>query len=294
MSSGPASTRSGTLSPPSDSAWRIRVNGMFVVGCLILAPLILMALSASYLTFLDPLSINAPQQLQPPSWAHPFGTDHFGRDVLARTVHGAQISLRVGFGATLLTAIFGILLGVISGWYRWADAIIGRVADSLMIFPGFVLAIMILAAIGPSELNVVISVTVLYVPRVIRTVRASVIEFREAEFVLAARTVGVGDFRLLFLHILPHAAGPVIVQLSFGFAWAILVEVGLSFLGLGTPPPAPSWGSMIADARDFIRSAWWLMTIPGCMITLAVLGLNMIGDGLRDMLDPRLQTKVEL
>lgn len=294
MSNDPAGTRSGDLSPPYVNAWRMRVNGMFVTGCAILAPLALMALSASYLTFLDPLSINASQKLLPPSWAHPFGTDQFGRDVLARTVYGAQISLRVGFGSTLLTAFFGILLGVVSGWYRWADAIIGRVSDSLMIFPGFVLAIMILAAIGPSELNVVISVTVLYVPRVIRTVRASVIEFRDAEFVDAARTVGVNDFRLLFLHILPHAAGPVMVQLSFGFAWAVLVEAGLSFLGLGTPPPTPSWGSMIADARDFIRSAWWLITIPGCMITLAVLSLNLIGDGLRDMLDPRLQNRGDL
>ncbi len=294
MSSDPASTRSGDLLPPHVSARRIRVNGMFVTGCLILAPLVLMALSASYLAFLDPLSINAPEKLLPPSWAHPFGTDHFGRDVLARTVHGAQISLRVGFGSTLLTALFGILLGTVSGWYRWADAIIGRVSDSLMIFPGFVLAIMILAAIGPSELNVVISVTVLYAPRVIRTVRASIIEFRDAEFVQAARTVGVGDFRLLFLHILPNAVGPVMVQLSFGFAWAVLVEAGLSFLGLGTPPPTPSWGSMISDARDFIRSAWWLITIPGCMITLAVLGLNLIGDGLRDMFDPRLQNRGNL
>ena len=294
MSTAPRTTGSGNLSPTHLGSWRMRVNLMFVIGCLILAPLILMALSASFLTQLDPLSINAPQKLLPPSWAHPFGTDHFGRDVLARTVHGAQISLRVGFGATLLTALFGILLGVVSGWYRWADSIIGRISDSLMIFPGFVLAIMILAAIGPSEINVVISVTVLYVPRVIRTVRASVIEFRNAEFVDAARTVGVGDFRLLFLHILPHAAGPVMVQLSFGFAWAVLVEAGLSFLGLGTPPPTPSWGSMIADARDFIRTAWWLMTIPGCMITLAVLGLNMIGDGLRDMLDPRLQSKTDM
>jgi peptide/nickel transport system permease protein len=121
-----------------------------------------------------------------------------------------------------------------------------------------------------------------------------VIEFRDADFVQAARTVGVGDFRLLFLHILPNAVGPVMVQLSFGFAWAVLVEAGLSFLGLGTPPPTPSWGNMISDARDFIRSAWWLITVPGCMITLAVLGLNLIGDGLRDRLDPRLQNTSSL
>lgn len=278
------------LSPPRKRPWYDHVNKMFIIGFIILTPLLLMAILAPFLTFLDPTTINASQKLFPPSWAHPFGTDHFGRDVLARTVYGSQISLRVGLGATLLTAIFGISLGVASGWNNWADAIIGRISDSLMIFPGFVLAIMIMAAIGPSEFNVILSVTVLYVPRVIRTVRASVIEFRDAEFVEAARTVGASDLRLLFLHILPKAAGPVMVQLSFGFAWAILVEAGLSFLGLGTPPPTPSWGSMIADARDFIRTAWWLITVPGCMITLAVLSLNMIGDGLRDMLDPRVQS----
>ncbi len=269
-------------------------NGMLIAGGLILLALTCMAVFAPLLTPIDPLTIDPGNSLQPPSWAHPFGTDHFGRDAFARTVYGARISLRVGFGATLLTAVLGILLGTLSGWSRTADAIIGRISDSLMIFPGFVLAILILAAIGPSELNVIISVTVLYVPRVIRTVRASVIEFRDADFVQAARTVGVGDGRILFLHILPNAVGPVMVQLSFGFAWAILVEAGLSFLGLGTPPPDPSWGNMIADARDFIRSAWWLITIPGVMITLAVLALNLLGDGLRDKLDPRLQSKSEL
>ncbi len=270
---------------------RWRLNGMLIAGLCLLLPLAVIAVFASWLSFLDPLSIDASSQLLPPSWNHPFGTDNFGRDVLARTVYGAQVSLRVGLGSMLLTAFFGVFFGVISGWYRWADAIIGRFTDSLMIFPGFVLAIMIMAAIGPSEFNVIISVTVLYVPQVIRTVRASIVEFRSAEFVDAARTIGVGDFRLLFVHIFPKAAGPVMVQLSFGFAWAVLVEAGLSFLGLGTPPPAPSWGNMIAEARDFIRSAWWMITIPGGMITLAVLGLNLIGDGLRDMLDPRLKDR---
>ncbi|MDG2406697.1 MAG: ABC transporter permease, partial [Paracoccaceae bacterium] len=281
------------LVPLRTPAWYRQVNKMFVVGFIILTPLLLMAILAQFLNFLDPTTINPSQKLLPPSWVYPLGTDHFGRDVLARTVYGSQISLRVGLGATLLTAVFGIFLGAASGWNNWADAIIGRISDSLMIFPGFVLAIMIMAAIGPSEFNVILSVTVLYVPRVIRTVRASVIEFRDAEFVEAARTVGAGELRLLFLHILPKAVGPVMVQLSFCFAWAILVEAGLSFLGLGTPPPAPSWGSMIAEARDFIRSAWWLITVPGCMITLAVLGLNMIGDGLRDMLDPRIRSRVD-
>jgi peptide/nickel transport system permease protein len=282
------------LIAPRKRAWYSRFNRMFIIGFIMIVPLFLMAILAQFLTFLDPTTIDVSQKLLAPSWAHPFGTDHFGRDVLARIVYGSQVSLRIGLGATLLTAVAGISLGIVSGWIKWADAIIGRISDSLMNFPGFVLAIMIMAAIGPSDYNVIISVSVLYIPRVIMTVRASVMEFRDAEFVEAARTVGAGNFRLLFLHILPKTAGPVMVQLSFGFAMAILAEAGLSFLGLGTPPPAPSWGSMISDAREFIRSAWWLMTVPGFMITLCVLSLNMMGDGLRDMLDPRLKSKGDL
>jgi peptide/nickel transport system permease protein len=212
--------------------------------------------------------------------------------VLDRLIIGAHISLRVAFAATLLTAVLGIALGALSGQYRLADSIIGRFSDALLVFPGFVLAIMILAALGPSELNVVLAVVVLYVPRVIRTVRASIIEFRSADFVQAARAVGVGDMRLLVVHILPKSFGPVMVQLTFGFAWAILVEAGLSFLGLGPPPPSPSWGNMISAAREFIRTAPWIMIAPGVMITVTVLSLNLIGDGLRDLVDPRLQGKV--
>lgn len=275
-------------------AWRAHANPMLISGLAILVPLIVVAVFVPLLTTIDPLAINAGAKLQPPGAGHLLGTDEFGRDVLARIIVGARISLRVAFAATALTAVFGILLGTLSGQYRWADAIIGRISDSLLIFPGFVLAIMILAAIGPAEINVVLAVVVLYVPRVIRTVRASVIEFREADFVQAARSVGVGDLRLLVVHILPTAVGPIMVQLTFGFAWAILVEAGLSFLGLGPPPPNPSWGNMISDAREFIRTAPWLMIAPGTMISLAVLSLNLLGDGLRDTLDPRLQNKVSL
>jgi len=267
---------------------------MLISGLAILIPLILTATFAPMVFAIDPLAIDAAAKLQPPSPSHLLGTDEYGRDVLSRIIIGARISLRVAFAATALTAVVGVLLGTLSGQYRWADAIIGRISDSLLIFPGFVLAIMILAAIGPAEINVVLAVVVLYVPRVIRTVRASVIEFKTADFVQAARSVGAGDLRLLFVHILPNAVGPVLVQLTFGFAWAILVEAGLSFLGLGPPPPNPSWGNMISDAREFIRSAPWLMIAPGAMISLAVLGLNLLGDGLRDILDPRLQNKVSL
>ena len=267
---------------------------MLASGTIVMLLLIAASLFAPMIFALDPLAIDAGSKLQAPGPAHLLGTDEFGRDTLARIVFGAHVSLRVAFAATLLTAVAGVVLGALSGQYRWADAIIGRISDSLLVFPGFVLAIMILAAIGPAEINVVLAVFVLYVPRVIRTVRASVIEFIGADFVQAARSVGIGNFRLLTVHILPNAVGPVMVQLTFGFAWAILVEAGLSFLGLGLPPPSPSWGNMISDAREFIRTAPWLMLAPGVMISLTVLSLNLIGDGLRDMLDPRLQNKVSL
>lgn len=271
---------------------RLRSGPMLFTGSTVLALLVLASLLLPLAMEIDPLSINVEQKLLPPSAQHWLGTDEFGREVLDRLIIGAHISLRVAFAATALTAVFGIVLGALSGQYRLADSIIGRFSDALLIFPGFVLAIMILAAIGPSEFNVVLAVVVLYVPRVIRTVRASIIEYRSADFVQAARAVGVGDLRLMVVHILPKSLGPVMVQLTFGFAWAILVEAGLSFLGLGPPPPNPSWGNMVSTAREFIRSAPWLMVAPGVMITLAVLSLNLIGDGLRDLVDPRLQSKV--
>ena len=279
---------------PSPSIWFGRTNAMLTSGAIVMLLLIATSLFAPMIFALDPLAIDAGNKLQAPGSVHLLGTDEFGRDTLARIVFGAHVSLRVAFAATLLTAVVGIILGALSGQYRWADAIIGRISDSLLVFPGFVLAIMILAAIGPAEINVVLAVFVLYVPRVIRTVRASVIEFITADFVQAARSVGIGNLRLLTVHVLPNAVGPVMVQLTFGFAWAILVEAGLSFLGLGLPPPSPSWGNMISDAREFIRTAPWLMLAPGVMISLTVLSLNLIGDGLRDMLDPRLQNKVSL
>ena len=262
-------------------------NVMLTVGLLMLTLLILATVLIPLFVQIDAFSISAATKLQPPSWSHPLGTDELGRDQMSRLVVGANISLRIAFAATALTAIFGISLGMVSGQYPIADIIISQISDSLLIFPGVVLAIMILAALGPSEVNVVIAVFVLYVPRVIRTVRAAVIEYRGADFVMAARSLGASDLRVLALHIFPRAIGPIMVQLSLGFSSAILVEAGLSFLGLGAPPPAPTWGGMISGAREFIRTAPWMMIAPGAIITYAVVSLNFIGDGLRDMLDPR-------
>ncbi|MEZ5865039.1 MAG: ABC transporter permease [Geminicoccaceae bacterium] len=250
----PAAAEATTPSTARSALRAIRRAGpMLLSGGTVLALVVLASLFVPLLVEIDPLGIDVAQKLLPPSAEHWLGTDEFGREVLDRLIIGAHISLRVAFAATLLTAVLGIALGALSGQYRLADSIIGRFSDALLVFPGFVLAIMILAALGPSELNVVLAVVVLYVPRVIRTVRASIIEFRSADFVQAARAVGVGDMRLLVVHILPKSFGPVMVQLTFGFAWAILVEAGLSFLGLGPPPPSPSWGNMISAAREFIR-----------------------------------------
>lgn len=262
-------------------------NPMLTVGLLMLTLLILFLGTTPLFVPIDPLGISASAKLLPPSWEHLLGTDELGRDQLSRLVVGGAISLRIAIAATALTAIFGVGLGMVSGQYPAIDIVVSQISDSLLIFPGVVLAIMILAALGPSELNVMIAVFVLYVPRVIRTVRAAVIEYRDADFVQAARSLGASDIRILVLHIFPRAIGPTMVQLSLGFSSAILVEAGLSFLGLGAPPPAPTWGGMVSGAREYIRTAPWMMIAPGAIITYAVLSLNLIGDGLRDMLDPR-------
>jgi len=199
------------------------------------------------------------------------------------------IAPRSPAAATIVMAGLGIVLGCLAGFYRSADAVISRIGDALLNFPGLIIGIMVMAALGQSERNVVLSMVIMYTPRIVRVVRASVIEVKTIDFVDAARVIGASDLRILASDILPHTIAPLVVQVTFGFAWAILVESGLSFLGLGTPPPAPSWGNIISDGREFIRTAPWIMVFPGLMISLAVMGLNLIGDGLRDILDPRLR-----
>ncbi len=268
-----------------------------MAGLAILVPLAVVVTMLPMAMGLDATRIELADKLQPPSWAHPLGTDEFGRDLLARVLHGGRLSLAVGGLTALLTGVIGLLLGALAGISRVADAVISRFADALMIFPGMILGIMIVAALGPSVFNVVLAMTILYTPRIFRIVRASVIEIRGFDFVEAARATGASEARILLRHVVPNAMAPLTVQLTFGFAWAILVESGLSFLGLGTPPPAPSWGNIISDGRVFIRTAPWIMISAGAMISAAVMGLNLIGDGFRDLLDPRLQdsaSKVDL
>jgi len=269
---------------------RILRNRFFFIGVIILSPIVIAAVFAPLVVAYDPIKIDAANKLLPLSWKHPFGTDEFGRDVFSRVVYGARISLRVGGLTAFLTGVFGVVIGSVSGYYGIADAILMRIMDGLVIFPGLLLGIMIMAALGPNEMNVVLAMTILYTPRIARILRSSVLETKTIDYIEAARAIGVGDLRILFVHILPNCLAPLIVQVTFGFAWAILAESGLSFLGLGTPPPVPSWGNIISDGREFVRTAPWLMIFPGLMISASVLGLNLIGDGLRDILDPKLKT----
>jgi len=271
---------------------RIINNRLLIFGILLLFIVFFAAIFAPFLTTYDPIEISIENSLLAVSWEHPFGTDEMGRDVLTRVLFGARISLWVGAVATFYSGIFGVLFGLLSGYYQTFDSIFSRLVDGLMVFPGLIMAILLMAALGPSTNNVIIAMVILYTPRIVRVVRSSVIVIKNEDYIDSARVIGANDLRILFIHILPNAFAPLIVQVAFGFAWAILVESGMSFLGLGMPAPTPSWGNIISDGRNFIYNAPWIMIFPGLALSLAVMGLNFVGDGLRDFLDPHLRNTV--
>ena len=227
--------------------------------------------------------LGAPNEM---NW---LGTDRYGRDVLSRILWGAQVSLRIGFGVALATALAGGLIGLAAGWWRGLDGWLMRVMDGLMAFPGILLAIALAATLGPSEVNVLIALTIAYTPRTARIVRGAVLVAAAQEYVEAARAIGAGPMRLLLRHILPAAVAPLVVQQTYVFALAILAEAVLSFVGVGPPPPTATLGAIIADGRDAIVEAPWVTMYPGMVISVLVLGLNLLGDGLRDALDPRMR-----
>ena len=260
-----------------------------VLGVVIVAGILLVAVAAPILARHDPLFLDANIRLQAPNAAYPFGTDNQGRDTYSRVVFGARLSLLVGVGVALLTLLIGTTVGLLAGFYRRFDSVIMRVMDGLMAFPGVILAIAIMAAIGPRVENVILSLTVVYAPRLARVMRSAVLQVRELQYVEAAQAIGVGAPRLLVRHILPNCMAILIVQSTFIFADAVLGEASLSFLGAGTPPEIPSWGNMLGDARQYLARAPWTMLAPGAALMLAVLGLNLLGDGVRDLLDPRLR-----
>lgn len=256
----------------------------------VVAVLFLLALlAAAWLPGADPQRINIIQRLKPPSAAYWFGTDDFGRDVFARVVHGARTSLVIGFLVTLVAAGLGAAIGLVAGFFHRLDAALSRVLDALMAFPDILLAIALMAAFGPSAANVVLALGLAYAPRIGRIVRAGTLALRQAPYIEAATATGAGNLRLLAVHVLPNVMPLLLVQGTFVFAFALLTESALSFLGTGVPPELPTLGNMIASSQLYFRSASWMMLFPGAVIALAVLSLQVVGDGLRDSLDPILR-----
>jgi peptide/nickel transport system permease protein len=279
------------VASPLRETWKIfRRNKLAVVGASIVLLFILMAIFADLIA---PQSINEQDQslrLQSPSSEFWLGTDDFGRDIFSRIVHGSQLSLRVGFFAVLGSVIVGSFLGIIAGYYgRWIDALISRFLDILLAFPSILLAIAIVAVLGPSLRNALIAIAIINVPNFGRLVRSKVLSLKEEEYIVAARSVGMKDRRILLHHILPNSLAPIIVQGSLSIATAILEAAALGFLGLGAQPPEPEWGRMLADSRTYLQQAPWTVVFPGIAIMLTVLGFNLMGDGLRDALDPRMK-----
>ena len=258
-----------------------------VLGSALVLLVLVVALAAPLLTPIDPQLVQPEQRLAPPGPLHLAGTDNFGRDLFSRTVYGARVSLIVGGLVALLATLLGTALGLIAGYYPRIDRLLMRLMDSLMAFPGVVLAVAIMAAVGPQVANVVIALSVVYTPRIVRLVRSVVLVVREMQYIEAARAVGMLDVRIVVRHILPNCLSVLTVQSTFIFAEAVLAEAALSFLGVGTPPFIPSWGIILGEARTYIRDAPWMMLLPGAALSITVLGLNLVGDGLRDLLDPR-------
>ncbi|MBI5523624.1 MAG: ABC transporter permease [Desulfarculus sp.] len=271
--------------------WRtLSVNRLAMAGLMVVACLVLVATLAPWLAPWDPNQINVSAILLPPSWTHPFGTDELGRDVFSRMIFGARVSLQVGFVAAGLATLVGVFLGALAGYYGgWVEAAIMRFTDMMLCFPTFFLILAVIALLDPNILNIMAVIGLTSWMGVARLVRAEFLTLKEWEFVVAVKSLGAGDIRIIFRHILPNAMAPVLVALTLGVAGAILTESGLSFLGLGVQPPEPSWGNILNQGKDNIEIAWWLSLFPGLAILVTVLGYNLLGEGIRDALDPRLR-----
>jgi len=267
---------------------RLLKNFAFTAGLLLTVALVLVAIAAPLLAPFDPNAQDTIRRLEPPSHSHPLGLDNLGRDVLSRIIWGARVSLRVGFSVVILASLVGITLGAMAGYFGgWMDTVIMRVTDILLAFPGILLAIALVAVLGPSLNNVVLALVIIGWVGYARLVRGQVLKVREMEYVTAAKALGARSPRVIALHVLPNVLNPVIVMATLGLAGAILSEAALSFLGLGVQPPTPSWGAMLTSGRQYLGIANHLAIWPGVAIMLAVMGLNFLGDGLIDALDPK-------
>jgi peptide/nickel transport system permease protein len=271
-------------------AQTLRRHPSLTLGAAILVLMSFTALFPGLFTDANPVTMNIPQRMQPPSLAFPFGTDQYGRDILARVLYGGRYSLVMGTVPIALAAGVGIVLGLIAGYYgKLADLIIMRIMDVWVAFPIILLALAIVTVLGPGLINIMIAIGIAWVPYYTRMVRSVVLSLRNTTYVEAAQVLGLGDGRILRRHIFPNTLAPLIVMSSMGIAGAILTGASLSFIGLGPQAPTPEWGVILADGRQFIRLAWWIGFFPGVAIALTVLGANLLGDGLRDWLDPRMK-----
>lgn len=275
--------------PGRDLLRRLAENPSFVLGAVLLAAMAFLALGADWLAPFDPLRGAARMRMKPPGAPYWLGTDHFGRDILSRVMHGARLSLLIGLAVMIVTGLAGTAIGAVAGYVRSLDGPIMRLMDAFMAFPPIILAIAISATLGGSVANVIIALSIAATPHTARVARAATLVAREMDYVEAARAIGAGHARILVRHVLANSLAPIVVRLTYVFAIAILNEAVLSYIGVGPPPPTPTFGAIIANGRDFILEAPWITLAPGIAIAISVLGLNLIGDGLRDVLDPRLR-----
>jgi dipeptide transport system permease protein len=291
-----ASTASAPRGPLRDFWGYFSANRGAVAGLVFVIAVLLMAAFANVLAPYPPDLTNSAVFLKPPawqaggSWAYPLGTDAIGRDILSRLIYGARLSLTIGIAVVALAIVVGIALGLVAGFLRGiVEIAIMRLMDIILTLPSLLLAIVIVAILGPGLMNAMLAVVVVVLPHYVRITRAAVITETSKDYVTAARASGATQLRLMFSEVLPNCAAPLIVQASLGVSTAILDAAALGFLGLGAQPPASEWGTMLADAREFVLRAWWVVTLPGLMILLTVLAFNLLGDGLRDALDPKLK-----
>lgn len=276
-------------SPSRHLVRRILRNSLTVGGTIIVLIVITLGVFAPLLTRFDPQEMTVIDRMRPPDTTYLFGTDNFGRDLFSRVLFGARTSLQVASMVVLASTVLGVLIGTLAGYYRRLDGPLMRVMDAMMAFPAILLALAIMAILGRSVFNVAIALTAVYTPAMARLVRSTVLAAKEYDYVEAIRALGGRDLRLLVGHVLPNAVSVIVVQATFICVYAILAEAGLSFLGAGAPPSIPSWGNILAEGREYMIDAPWIMIFPGVAITVTVLGLNLLGDGLRDVLDPQTQ-----
>jgi dipeptide transport system permease protein len=273
-----------------------KANFGAAAGLVVIVVLVLLALFADFVAPHSPILTNNAAFLKPPFWqqggsiAYPLGTDAIGRDILSRLIHGARLSLLIGIAVVTLSVVVGTILGLVAGFFRGVTEIaIMRLMDITLTLPSLLLAIVIVAILGPGLMNAMLAVAIVLLPHYVRIARAAVISEVSKDYVIAAKVAGAGRLRLMFKEVLPNCAAPLIVQATLGISTAILDAAALGFLGLGAQPPLPEWGTMLADAREFVLRAWWVVTLPGLAILVTVLAFNLLGDGLRDALDPKLK-----